>query len=105
MNLITIDFSKYPSELWSGRKNGIQAQKRFLEGQDNDGQCKIKLKANESQVITSSFYLGLLEDRLLKYSSINNVLNNVEFEGINEESQKEFLNAVKRNLFKSGSVF
>jgi len=94
-----VDFSKMPEiSLFTGRKNGRKARTYF---QINDADRFI-FKANSDQVITSSYFLGLIGDELaallLKLNDINELITYVDTDSLNSTSQNECVRAIKRGL-------
>lgn len=98
---VTIDFSSGEMagiSLFTGRKNGRKAKQYFKV---RDGDFFVFL-ANEQQVITSSYFLGLVGDELTnllkKSNDINGLLEKIDFSKLNEVSRNECVRAIKRGL-------
>lgn len=97
--VITIDFSSMPNvTLFTGRKNGKAAKPYFNVKQ---GTFYI-FKANDDQVITSSYFLGLVGDELSNLlgdlENISELLKHISTENISAISQNECVRAIKRGL-------
>ncbi|MFA0036479.1 hypothetical protein AB4423_07010 [Vibrio chagasii] len=84
--------------LFTGRKTGKKARPYF-DIKKADG---YRFLANKDQVITSSYFLGLIGDELLEILSnvkdINELLKHVNTESLNETSKNECVRAIKRGL-------
>ncbi|WBA13446.1 hypothetical protein [Salinivibrio kushneri] len=97
--MLTIDFAERDDvTLFTGRKNGKRAKAKF--GIKRASQ--FRLKADQEQVITSSYFLGLLgeelQDLFLKVKDINELLDRINTEELNETSKNECIRAVRRGL-------
>ncbi|MCH9408106.1 MULTISPECIES: hypothetical protein [Pantoea] len=98
---VIIDFSTPEMSeitLFTGRKNGKKAKPYFkVRGGDY-----FLIKANDNQVITSSYFLGLIGDELFtllkRLKDINELIERIDFTGINTTSQDECVRAIKRGL-------
>lgn len=97
MNEFTIDFGLVESELLTGRKNGSRARD-FFKLQSAD---KYILKSRVNQLITSSYFLGLMEDELKSFGTPANALKNVDMTQLSPESKDECEKAIKRGLAKN----
>jgi len=98
---VIIDFSKNDMSaitLFTGRKNGKKA-KSYFDVRFGD---KYVFIAKDTQVITSSFFLGLVGDELInllsKLSDINSLMERLDFSQLNEVSRNECIRAIKRGL-------
>lgn len=84
--------------LFTGRKNGKAAKPYFNVKQ---GTFYI-FKANDDQVITSSYFLGLVGDELSNLlgdlENISELLEHIDTESISITSQNECVRAIKRGL-------
>lgn len=102
--MITIDFAKQDSTLFSGRKNGERAKNTFIV---NDGKKdqKVIFYSKEGQLITSSFFLGLLDDYIRHFSSVNELMQNLNMDGLDPISREECLRAIKRGAAKNQALF
>lgn len=104
-NSQTIDFRKFDSNLFSGRKNGERAQTKFqLKAHDY-----YIFIAHKEQLITSSYFLGLMSHELKRLSeqehgNINNLIERLNTDGLNEKSTDECLRAVKRSITPTKSL-
>ncbi|WP_062749497.1 hypothetical protein [Erwinia persicina] len=101
---ITVDFTKGGFEklsLFTGRKNGKKAKGNFNISISE----KFIFLANPDQVITSSYFLGLVGDELtflLRSSgNINNLLEKVDLSSLNEVSRNECIRAIKRGIISN----
>ena len=104
---VIIDFTTNNFEsvtLFTGRKNGKRARSSF----PIDNADYFKFISNNDQVITSSYFLGLIGERLNAiYStvgSISEIINRVNLTELNEVSRNECMRAIKRGI-ASGEVF
>ena len=101
----TVDFTSPEFRdvtLFTGRKNGKKARSYF-KIQKADG---YKFLTNSEQVITSSYFLGLIGDELLELlnqvKDINELLLRVDTGSLNETSKNECVRAIKRGLRVQG---
>jgi hypothetical protein len=96
-----VDFNLFPNKsLFTGPKNGSE-YKRKLGGVCSE-RCNIK--ANFSQVITSSFFLGLLEDVLPLHRTKESALSNIFISTSNGVTKKELERTIYR-YFKEKVFF
>jgi hypothetical protein len=100
MSSFEIDFSKIESELLTGRKNGNRARD-FFKITESDFYI---LKSSANQLITSSYFLGLLEVELLKSKNASIALTRVDMKGLSAASKEECEKAIKRGLAKTQSL-
>lgn len=91
-----IDFEKMSdTKIFSGRQNGVKARDYFNIHESE----KYFIKTGNDQLITSSYFLGLLGELLSKqFSTPNEVLNALDFEASNEISRREMVKAIRRGL-------
>ncbi len=96
-----VDFTSLPEvTLFTGRKNGRKAKKHFTISNADF----FIFRANENQVITSSYFLGLVGEELitllnkLEKNNINEFLRCIDTQNINAISQNECVRAIKRGL-------
>ncbi|WP_272694927.1 hypothetical protein [Providencia sp. PROV144] len=84
--------------LFTGRQNGKKAKTHF---QIKNADFFI-IKANADQVITSSYFLGLLSEELMallkKLNNINELIDRVDTSSLNEVSKNECIRAIRRGL-------
>ncbi|RXQ03305.1 hypothetical protein EGL69_13615 [Vibrio parahaemolyticus] len=104
-DMLLIDFSTLEkTTLFTGRKNGKRAKERF--GVRNARQ--FKFIANQGQVITSSYFLGLvgeeLKDLLHSLRDINELLEHLDTDSLNDISKNECIRAVRRGLVSSNDL-
>ncbi|MBA0190116.1 hypothetical protein H4F50_20935 [Pectobacterium brasiliense] len=87
--------------LFTGRKNGKKA-KSILGIKNSEYFVFI---GNPDQVITSSYFLGLVGEELSnlfkKLGTVNYLLDRVDLNGVNEVSRNECVRAIKRGIFPS----
>lgn len=102
--MITVDFSTQQSTLFSGRKNGARAREQLIKSNMLDDK-KMKFSSKAGQLITSSFFLGLLGDYLQRYNSIDEVIKNIDIEDLDPISREECLRALKRGSTKNQDLF
>ena len=105
--MFEVDFSKMPNvTLFTGRKNGRKARQYFGIRASEE----FSFVANDDQVITSSYFLGLIGDELatlLKKPGSNNIkllLQRVHTDRLNLVSQNECIRAIKRGLSPQNDV-
>lgn len=101
---ITVDFNiDYfkNTKLFTGRKNGKAAKKYFNV---SNGDFFIIKSAND-QVITSSYFLGLLGDELIdllnRSKDINDLISKIDTSALNKTSNDECIRAIRRGLSKN----
>ena len=105
MQTVKIDLSKTGETLLSGRKNGERARTRFdIKDADN-----FIMLANDDQLITSSYFLGLLSEVLIvlakkENGNINELLKHVDLNSLNEKSKDECVRAIRRSITKPRSL-
>ncbi|MEZ8191736.1 MULTISPECIES: hypothetical protein [Vibrio] len=104
-DMLIIDFTKLESTtLFTGRKNGKRAKDKF----GIKTAKKFLFKAAPEQVITSSYFLGLVGDELkhllLGLKDINELLEHMDTDSLNEISKNECIRAVRRGLVSSSSL-
>jgi len=87
---VEVDFTKHPFKLFTGRKKGNEYVTKFRLDKVKESPILI-LKANPDQVITSSFFIGLLE-----HLYPNNKPMFVSVIRLPEKSKKEYERAFKR---------
>lgn len=97
--MVKIDFKSMADiTLFTGRKNGKKA-KTYFNVKDGDS---FVFLANEDQVITSSYFLGLVGEELTRLLSkskdINDLISKIEISSLNKTSQDECIRAIKRGL-------
>lgn len=97
-NIQTIDLTSLASTLLSGRKNGERAH-RSLHVKLTDG---YEIIARDDQLITSSYFLGLIGEELVKLasanSSVESVITKLDLSKLNEKSKDECVRAVRRSI-------
>ncbi|ELB2881599.1 hypothetical protein ACA877_003278 [Vibrio alginolyticus] len=100
VDFTTDEFSEIT--LFTGRKTGKKARPYF-NIKKADG---YKFIANQNQVITSSYFLGLIGDELAEIldtvDDINALLERVDTTSLNETSKNECVRAIKRGLRTQG---
>lgn len=91
-----IDFTRMSdSKILSGRENGKKARDYFKVIESSE----YVIKTTEDQLVTSSYFLGLLGGILSKqFKSPNDALKSLNFEHANEKSRREFVKAIRRGL-------
>lgn len=101
LNQLVIDFTKNgfgALTLFTGRKNGKKAKDIFKVTEAE----RFVFIANNEQVITSSYFLGLVGDELSKLlkitGTVNELLERVDLTGLNEVSRNECERAIKRGI-------
>jgi len=101
---ITVDFTvnEYKGiTLFTGRKNGKKAKSNFSISNAD----RFEFIGNADQVVTSSFFLGLVGDELKvifnEVGSINKLIEHVDLDKLNAVSKNECIRAIKRGLLSS----
>lgn len=90
-----IDFSILKTSLLTGRENGKKAREKF--GVEKSSIYIIK--TSEDQMVTSSYFLGLLGEVLSsQFSSPKEALASIDFNGVNDKSRRECTKAIQRGL-------
>jgi hypothetical protein len=103
MEKCILNFSSLPGDLFTGRKNGLRAREQFRVPSLNSD--VYELIARDDQLITSSFFLGLLSDDLKRFGTPENILKRVKLDKVSKASQDECVKAIKRGLtVRSGLV-
>ena len=98
---LTIDFSQNDLKnvtLFTGRKNGRKSKSLFSVTPCD----QYIFKANKDQVITSSYFLGLIGDELRillgNLNDINELISKIDTSSLNKVSQEECVRAIRRGL-------
>lgn len=92
---IIIDFkNKSNNELFTGRKNGVKGRE-FFKVKSAD---KYIIKASDKQLITSSYFLGLLGEELHKFGTPKEILSHIDMSNLSSNSREECIRAVKRGF-------
>lgn len=102
MAALTVNFGELDSPLLTGRKNGNRARDKFHIVESEDGYI---LTSSRDQLITSSYFLGLLGIELKKYSTANEALEKINMEGLSEKSRDECTRAIRRGLSTNRELF
>ncbi|OLF60229.1 hypothetical protein BTN33_01380 [Aeromonas veronii] len=104
--MITVDFSKQDSTLFSGRKNGERARHNLMKktGEAFDDQ-RMNFLSREGQLITSSYFLGLLGEYLHQFNNMNDVFNYIDLNGLDRRSKEECIRALRRGATRSEDIF
>lgn len=89
-----VDFSGQQARLFSGRKNGELARGILLR-EDNQ-QVHICISARSDQVITSSFFVGLLDDIMWMFDKKSDLIGAIKTDGLSEISLNELKRAIAR---------
>lgn len=89
------------TKLFTGRKNG-KAAKTYFKIDNGD---RFVINAADDQIITSSYFLGLLGDELTKLlndsKDINDLISKVDVSTLNKVSQDECIRAIRRGLVRN----
>ncbi|HAS6381080.1 TPA: hypothetical protein RQJ86_002177 [Vibrio vulnificus] len=98
-NKLIIDFSKFEkTSLFTGRKNGYRAREHF-EVKDAD---YFVFKAKKDQLVTSSYFLGLVGEELVRLlatlKDTNELLTRIDMSELNPDSEEECTRAIRRGL-------
>lgn len=112
MSNVTIDFNKLVSgtekKLFAGRANGQHAYDFFkVKSFDVNNDDKLYLSIPKGVVVSSSYFLGMLETILPKFSTPKDFYKRTILDGkVYEEGMlSEFDRAVKRGLHKNEPFF
>ncbi|WP_144413930.1 hypothetical protein [Yersinia aleksiciae] len=112
MSNITIDFNKLvlgsAKKLFAGRANGQQAYDYFKLNEFNTGSSdRISIFIPNDIVVSSSYFLGMLENILPKFSKPSDFYKITLLDGkdYKEGMLAEFDRAVKRGLRKNAPLF
>lgn len=112
MSKIDIDFKKIAKnqskKLFAGRANGQEAYEFFqINRFEADGSDRINLSIPEDIVVSSSYFLGMLEKILPKFRSPKEfyAITWVDGKQYNEGMLSELERAVKRGLHKNEPFF
>lgn len=108
--MIDIDFQKqYPNAtLFAGRKNGQRARDVILAEipEFDNADNKFIFHCSERQLITSSYFLGLLEHYLVQFENIGDVLEHIDLTNLNNPaSLEECIRAIRRGSATNGGLF
>jgi hypothetical protein len=93
--------AKAPNKkLFTGRSNGEKAFQYFkLYNFSNDERVVLKIPTNI--VISSSYFLGLLENIMFKYQDLNEFKKHIDDSELSDANLREFNRAVKRGFFEN----
>jgi hypothetical protein len=108
--MIDIDFKKqYPdATLFAGRKNGQRAREIIMTAKSelDKADKKIAFHCSEEQLITSSYFLGLLEEYLVQFETIEDVFEHINLSDLNNPaSLNECKRAIRRGAATNGGLF
>lgn len=90
--------------LFSGRSNGEKAHKFFKLDKANKNDF-FKLRVPDNVVISSSYFLGMLEDIMRNYNSLEELKNHVDSSALDGETLMEYNRAVKRGFYTNRGFF
>lgn len=109
---VIIDLNKFAKEqsktLFAGRANGQRAAEQFRVNEFDKGNDDIiSFKIESGIVVSSSYYLGMLESILPEFSSSKEFYEYVQVDGKKYEigMMKELERAIERGLYKNESFF
>lgn len=104
--MITVDFSTQDSTLFSGRKNGERARENLIKktGETLDDK-RMQFFSKDGQLITSSFFLGLLGEYLYQFHNMDDVFEYINLNGLDRRSKEECLRALRRGATRSEDIF
>lgn len=112
MSNVTIDFNKLvgstTKKLFAGRANGQEAYNYFkLKQFKTDGHDLIYIVMPDNIVVSSSYFLGMLEKIMPNYSKPSDLFKVTMLDGeqYKEGMLSEFDRAVKRGLRKNAPLF
>ncbi|CAM3147399.1 hypothetical protein [Vibrio rarus] len=97
-NTQKINLTKLNSTLLSGRKNGERAHESMaIQFKD-----AYEIIARDDQLITSSYFLGLIGKELVKLAeqqgSIDEIISKLNLDKLNKKSRDECIRAVRRSI-------
>ncbi|MGI2872282.1 hypothetical protein ACRTC7_11035 [Vibrio fluvialis] len=97
-NTQIIHLDKLDGSLLTGRKNGERAHDTLRVEQTQ----QYKIVARQEQLVTSSYFLGLLGNELVSMAeelgSVNEVLEKINIEQLNPKSKEECIRAIRRSI-------
>lgn len=101
MKTLIIDFEeKTNNTLFTGRKNGVKARSLFsIKKADT-----YEIKSSENQLITSSYFLGLLGEELQRFGTPMNILSHLKMDKLSHKSKEECVRAIKRGFAQRSLV-
>ena len=101
MTNLIIDFKNTTNNtLFTGRKNGVKARELFsIKPVDI-----YEIRSAENQLITSSYFLGLLGEELKRFGTPNHILEHLNMAELSEKSKDECIRAIKRGFAQRSLV-
>lgn len=90
---VTVDFTNRAETLFSGRSNGCRLRLELLPQYPMP--CQFTIRTREDQIVTSSFWFGLLQQNIVN-QQIN--FNKLDTTNCNDTNVRELLRALKRSL-------
>jgi len=103
MTELIIDFSATTTanvSLFTGRENGKRAKAKF----DVKPADIYRIISLEDQLVTSSYFLGLLGAELKKFGSPAKALEHLDLTGVSKKTKDECERAVRRGLTSNRSL-
>ena len=100
MAMQTVNFGTLDSALLTGRENGKRARDKFHIKLSKDG---YQLISSDDQLITSSYFLGLLGEELKSFRYANDALDRIDMKKLSIKSREELTLAIKRGLLTNSS--
>jgi hypothetical protein len=101
---INFDLRFKDKELFSGRKNGVRARSVF-DMNDVGGISKVVLSCSSKQVITSSYFLGLLELYVREFKSLVVALEHISLEKLSVYCRQECMDALEYSYLDDIQAF
>lgn len=95
--MITVDFSIHERGLFSGRRTAT-AMRGELIVDDGVNDQKLVLRTRHDQLVTSAFFLGLLQPHVMGYGSYRAMNGLVDDSGLDEVSKLEWYRCCRRHF-------
>jgi hypothetical protein len=94
--MIEIKFNEmFPNRLlFSGQINGLRDQP-YIFPHDITYPSKLLLSCATNQVITSSYFAGILKEYALSFNSIDEVFKHIDLDELTGYSRKELMDAIE----------
>lgn len=95
--MITVDFSIQERTLFSGRRTATELRDTLIVDDGVDDH-KLVLRTRSNQLVTSSFFLGLLQPHVMSYGSYQGMQGLVDDSGLDEVSKLEWYRCCRRHF-------
>ncbi|RUO44541.1 hypothetical protein CWE23_00395 [Idiomarina aquatica] len=90
--------------LFSGRSNGEKAHE-FFKLDHADKTDFFELEVPEEVVVSSSYFLGMLEDIMRKYDSVDELKQHLDSSSLKGDTLAEYKRALKRGFYTNRGFF